>query len=98
MNELSLINFHDVKLYCQPATTDGSVRTKKHLHAFLIDLSSLKARKSLCASDHPSLETRNNVGATLKMLMMLADEDSVMVVNKTHRLQQKGGNRDWVCQ
>lgn len=47
---------------------------KKHPYAFLIDPSSLKARKSLYASDHPSLETGNNVGATLEMLMRPAEE------------------------
>lgn len=68
---------------------------KKHPHAFLIDPSSLKARKSLYASDQPSLETWNNVGATLEMLMSLAEKDSV---NKTHGAGTKGGNHDWVCQ
>lgn len=48
---------------------------KKHPHTFLITLSSLKASKSLYASDYPSLETENNVGATLEMLMQLAEED-----------------------
>lgn len=57
---------------------------KKHPHAFLINPSSLRARKSLYASDHhPGLETGNNVGATLEMLMPPAEEDSVREVNKT---------------
>ncbi len=63
---------------------------KKHPHAFLIDPSSLKASKSLHASDHPGLETRNNVGATLEMLMMPAEEDSAMVVNKTQAVTKMG--------
>lgn len=62
MNTLSLIHFHDVKLSCQPSASDGPRNDKKHPHAFLI--SSLKAdRKSLYASNCPSSETGNNVGA-----------------------------------
>lgn len=62
MNTLSLIHFHDVKLSCQPSASDGPRNDEKHPHAFLI--SSLKAgRKSLYASDCPSSETGNNVGA-----------------------------------
>lgn len=63
---------------------------KKHLHAFLIDPSSLRARKSLYASDRPSLETGNNVGATLEMLMPPTEAGSGMAVNKTQAAMARG--------
>lgn len=56
---------------------------KKRPHAFLIISSSLKARKSFHASDHASLETGNNGGATLEMLMPRAEGDTVIAVTKT---------------
>ena len=70
---------------------------KKHPHAFLIDPSSLKARKSLYASDHPSLETGNDVGATLEMLMPPAQDDAATAVNKTRGCDKEGALCDRVC-
>lgn len=56
---------------------------RKHPHAFLIDPASLKAKKSVSASDYPRWETGNNVSATLEMLMWTAGRDSAMAVNIT---------------
>lgn len=50
----------------------------------------MRARKSLYASDQPSSETGNNVGATLEMLMKPAEKDSVMAVNTTQAATKKG--------
>lgn len=50
----------------------------------------MRARKSLYASDRPSLETGNNVDATLEMLMLPAEEGSGMTVNKTQAATVRG--------
>lgn len=63
---------------------------KKHPHAFLIIPSSFKARKSLYASDCPSLETGNNVTATLEMLIPTEDDDSATAVNNTRAVTMTG--------
>lgn len=71
---------------------------KKHPHAFLIIPSSFKARKSLYAFDCPSLETGNNVTATLEMLIPTEDDDSATAVNNTLGPLQWLGSHDSVCQ
>lgn len=56
-NEWAPLAFPWCEIVLWTAPTDGSAVTKKHPHAFLINLSSLKASKSLYASDRHSLDT-----------------------------------------